>query len=162
MQAQTFLGDKLDGAYRIQLRQTDTLVLPAGWPHAVYTPEDSLIVGGNFLRACDLRCSLLACGGSERERPACGCGAGLMRICCTQRCTKMPFSQALQQLRHVSLRQPERLAGRRMHLSIWDMESRLGVKARFRFPFFRPLVWHTARCLVSGPPVRQLDWAARW
>ena len=39
-----------------------------------------------------------------------------------------------------------------MHLSMWDMESRLGVLAKFRFPFFRPLMWHTARRLVEGAP----------
>ena len=26
-----------------------TLLIPPGWVHAVYTPEDSLVFGGNFL-----------------------------------------------------------------------------------------------------------------
>ena len=38
----------------------------------------------------------------------------------------------------------------RMHLRVWDMESRLGVKPKFRYPFFRPLMWHTATQLASG------------
>ena len=37
-----------------------------------------------------------------------------------------------------------------MHLRVWDMESRLGVKPKFRFPFFRPLMWHTATQLAAG------------
>ena len=54
-QASIFLGDRTPGGIRIRLGQGDTLVLPAGWPHAVHTPRDSLVVGGNFLRAADLR-----------------------------------------------------------------------------------------------------------
>ena len=29
----------------------DTLMIPSGWIHAVYTPEDSLVFGGNFLHS---------------------------------------------------------------------------------------------------------------
>ena len=33
----------------VRLNPGDTLILPAAWLHAVYTPEDSLVYGGNFL-----------------------------------------------------------------------------------------------------------------
>ncbi|KAL7270459.1 JmjC domain-containing histone demethylation protein 1 [Rhizina undulata] len=33
----------------VTLNKGDTLFIPSGWIHAVYTPEDSLVVGGNFL-----------------------------------------------------------------------------------------------------------------
>ena len=36
-----------------------TLLLPGSWPHAVVTQQDSLVVGGNFLHALDLRCGVL-------------------------------------------------------------------------------------------------------
>lgn len=35
--------------YRIELGPGDTMLIPSGWLHAVYTPEDSLVIGGNFL-----------------------------------------------------------------------------------------------------------------
>ncbi|KAH8068289.1 hypothetical protein JL721_6865 [Aureococcus anophagefferens] len=33
----------------VRLTSGDTLVIPSGWIHAVYTPEDSMVFGGNFL-----------------------------------------------------------------------------------------------------------------
>ena len=30
----------------------ETLNLPSAWLHAVYTPEDSLVFGGNYLHTC--------------------------------------------------------------------------------------------------------------
>uniref|UniRef100_A0A8R1IAH0 JmjC domain-containing protein n=1 Tax=Caenorhabditis japonica TaxID=281687 RepID=A0A8R1IAH0_CAEJA len=33
------------------LEPGDTMLIPAGWIHAVYTPEDSLVFGGNFLHS---------------------------------------------------------------------------------------------------------------
>eukprot|EP00605_Chrysophyceae_sp_TOSAG23-4_P001600 GSChrysophyteH1.ASY1.ANO1.1759.1 assembled CDS len=52
-----FLGDLLqsraaDGKpqlFRLDLLPGQTLIIPGAWIHAVYTPEDSLVVGGNFL-----------------------------------------------------------------------------------------------------------------
>ncbi|KAF8440658.1 hypothetical protein BDZ91DRAFT_614645, partial [Kalaharituber pfeilii] len=35
--------------YRVELGPGDTMLIPSGWLHAVYTPEDSLVIGGNFL-----------------------------------------------------------------------------------------------------------------
>ncbi|CAE7441591.1 Kdm2 [Symbiodinium microadriaticum] len=34
---------------RISIRAGQTLLIPGGWIHGVYTPVDSLVVGGNFL-----------------------------------------------------------------------------------------------------------------
>ena len=45
----TFLGDQTKECYRVDLSEGDTMLIPAGWIHAVWTPEDSLVVGGNFL-----------------------------------------------------------------------------------------------------------------
>ncbi|PWW77380.1 hypothetical protein C7212DRAFT_362348 [Tuber magnatum] len=33
----------------VTLNKGDTMFIPSGWIHAVYTPRDSLVVGGNFL-----------------------------------------------------------------------------------------------------------------
>ena len=35
--------------YRVVVSAGDTILLPSGWIHAVYTPKDSLVFGGNFL-----------------------------------------------------------------------------------------------------------------
>ena len=45
----TFLGDQTKECYRVDLHEGDTMLIPAGWIHAVWTPEDSLVIGGNFL-----------------------------------------------------------------------------------------------------------------
>ena len=47
-QSWTWLGEGRD-CYRIDLGPGDTMLIPSGWIHAVYTPEDSLVIGGNFL-----------------------------------------------------------------------------------------------------------------
>ena len=50
-QASVFLPD-LDGmedVIKVTLEQDQTLFIPSGWIHAVYTPVDSIVVGGNFL-----------------------------------------------------------------------------------------------------------------
>lgn len=49
-----FLGDELECVTRVALKAGDTLFIPSGWPHAVSTPLDSIVVGGNFLHSMDL------------------------------------------------------------------------------------------------------------
>ena len=45
----TFLPHQVKECYRIDLSQGDTMLIPSGWIHAVWTPENSLVIGGNFL-----------------------------------------------------------------------------------------------------------------
>ncbi|OJJ43296.1 hypothetical protein ASPZODRAFT_19699 [Penicilliopsis zonata CBS 506.65] len=45
----TFLGDQTKECYRVDLDEGDTMLIPSGWIHAVWTPENSLVIGGNFL-----------------------------------------------------------------------------------------------------------------
>ncbi|PKI83791.1 [histone H3]-dimethyl-L-lysine(36) demethylase [Malassezia vespertilionis] len=44
-----WLGDTLQQLSRVQIKTGETMLIPAGWIHAVYTPRDSLVIGGNFL-----------------------------------------------------------------------------------------------------------------
>lgn len=44
-----WLGNECKECYRVDLSAGDTMLIPAGWIHAVWTPENSLVVGGNFL-----------------------------------------------------------------------------------------------------------------
>ncbi|KAK5946355.1 JmjC domain-containing histone demethylation protein 1 [Knufia obscura] len=54
-QNETWLPDLCDGnVTRVDLRPGDTAFIPAGWIHSVWTPEDSLVIGGNFLTRYDL------------------------------------------------------------------------------------------------------------
>ncbi|KAI9824917.1 MAG: JmjC domain-containing histone demethylation protein 1 [Thelocarpon impressellum] len=48
-QNETFLPDQTKECYRVDLSAGDTMLIPSGWIHAVWTPEDSLVIGGNFL-----------------------------------------------------------------------------------------------------------------
>ncbi len=45
----TFLPSITKEFYRVDLSEGDTMLIPSGWIHAVWTPEDSLVIGGNFL-----------------------------------------------------------------------------------------------------------------
>ncbi|BHF71833.1 Lsd1/2 complex PHD finger containing protein Phf2 [Sparganum proliferum] len=42
-------GRPMPQVARLHMRAGETILLPAGWIHAVYTPCDSLVFGGNFL-----------------------------------------------------------------------------------------------------------------
>lgn len=50
-QSDIFFGDTVEKCVRIELREGNTFFIPTGWIHAVYTPVDSLIFGGNFLHS---------------------------------------------------------------------------------------------------------------
>lgn len=47
-------GRKVSPCIRITLEEGRTFVIPTGWIHAVYTPVDSLVIGGNFLHGLDI------------------------------------------------------------------------------------------------------------
>ncbi|GMT09492.1 hypothetical protein PFISCL1PPCAC_789, partial [Pristionchus fissidentatus] len=51
LRKERWLGDELEGIHRVEFQAGETLVMPGGMLHAVFTPEDSVMIGGNFL--CD-------------------------------------------------------------------------------------------------------------
>lgn len=53
-QNETWLPDLCDNnVTRVDLKEGDTAFIPAGWIHSVWTPEDSLVIGGNYLTPLD-------------------------------------------------------------------------------------------------------------
>lgn len=50
-QADIFFGDTVENCSRVELFGGDTFFIPSGWIHAVFTPEDSIVFGGNFLHS---------------------------------------------------------------------------------------------------------------
>lgn len=44
-----WLGTDLEKVTRVDVYPGDTLLIPSGWIHSVFTPVDTLVVGGNFL-----------------------------------------------------------------------------------------------------------------
>ena len=53
-QADVFFGDLLDPSgqcFQFDLSPGETFIIPSGWIHAVYTPMDSLVFGGNFVHS---------------------------------------------------------------------------------------------------------------
>uniref|UniRef100_T1JN42 [histone H3]-dimethyl-L-lysine(36) demethylase n=1 Tax=Strigamia maritima TaxID=126957 RepID=T1JN42_STRMM len=50
-QGDVFFGDTVERCGRIHLTEGWTFFIPTGWIHAVYTPQDSLVFGGNFLHS---------------------------------------------------------------------------------------------------------------
>lgn len=61
-QATVFLPDLIpnpkENILRISLKASQTLMIPTAWIHAVYTPTDSLVIGGNFLHGLDISLQL--------------------------------------------------------------------------------------------------------
>lgn len=50
-QSDIFFGDTVEHCARVHLTEGNTFLIPTGWIHAVYTEEDSLVFGGNFLHS---------------------------------------------------------------------------------------------------------------
>jgi F-box/leucine-rich repeat protein 10/11 len=51
-QSEVFFPDLVPGeCFRVEMRAGNTLFLPSGWIHAVFTPVDTLVFGGNYLHA---------------------------------------------------------------------------------------------------------------
>lgn len=42
------------GGFKIELKDGDLFMIPSGWIHSVYTPQDAVIIGGNYLTLRDL------------------------------------------------------------------------------------------------------------
>lgn len=57
-QDEIFLGDSLTDGIAMDLKGGDLFMIPAGYIHAVFTPEDSLIFGGNYLTMRDIKTHL--------------------------------------------------------------------------------------------------------
>ncbi|XP_020290653.1 lysine-specific demethylase phf2-like isoform X2 [Pseudomyrmex gracilis] len=53
-QSETFFGDQADACYKCVIKQGQTMMIPTGWIHAVLTPIDSLVFGGNFLHTLNI------------------------------------------------------------------------------------------------------------
>ncbi|GJJ77381.1 hypothetical protein EMPS_09740 [Entomortierella parvispora] len=48
----SFLGDLFPRkCFKVEIKQGDTLLIPSGWIHAVFTPETSVVFGGNFVHS---------------------------------------------------------------------------------------------------------------
>lgn len=50
-QSDIFFGDTVEKCARIVLNEGNTFFIPTAWIHAVFTPVDSLVFGGNFLHS---------------------------------------------------------------------------------------------------------------
>jgi hypothetical protein len=67
---QRFLGDEVDRCVCCRVEAGNTLMIPSGWIHAVYTPMDSLVFGGNFVHplAIAMQLRYAAKGNSDGPR----------------------------------------------------------------------------------------------
>jgi len=54
LQESTWLGDEVNVVYKVSLTAGQTMMIPTGWIHAVHTPVDSLVFGGNFLHSLNI------------------------------------------------------------------------------------------------------------
>ncbi|XP_032419252.1 lysine (K)-specific demethylase 2Aa isoform X2 [Xiphophorus hellerii] len=67
-QGDIFLGDRVSDCQRIELKPGCTFIIPSGWIHAVYTPVDSIVFGGNFLHSFNIPMQLNICNIEDRTR----------------------------------------------------------------------------------------------
>ncbi|KAM4053557.1 lysine-specific demethylase 2B isoform 1-T1 [Anomaloglossus baeobatrachus] len=67
-QTDIFLGDRSQGCQRIELQQGHTFFIPSGWIHAVYTPADALVFGGNILHSFNIPMQLRVYEIEDRTR----------------------------------------------------------------------------------------------
>uniref|UniRef100_A0A3Q1BVS2 [histone H3]-dimethyl-L-lysine(36) demethylase n=1 Tax=Amphiprion ocellaris TaxID=80972 RepID=A0A3Q1BVS2_AMPOC len=67
-QGDVFLGDRASDCQRIELKHGCTFIIPSGWIHAVYTPVDSVVFGGNFLHSFNIPMQLNICNIEDRTR----------------------------------------------------------------------------------------------
>ncbi|KAI0075787.1 Clavaminate synthase-like protein [Panus rudis PR-1116 ss-1] len=58
LQNYSWLGDMVDDVYKVELEAGNTMIIPTGWIHAVYTPKDTLVFGGNFLHSYNVATQL--------------------------------------------------------------------------------------------------------
>ncbi|KAF9567653.1 Clavaminate synthase-like protein [Agrocybe pediades] len=58
LQYQAWLGDMVDEVYKVELVEGNTMIIPTGWIHAVHTPKDTVVFGGNFLHSYDVATQL--------------------------------------------------------------------------------------------------------
>ena len=63
-----FFGDIVgkENCYQLDLFAGQTLLIPGAWIHAVYTPQDSLVFGGNFLNSYNIVRQLQVYGIEQR------------------------------------------------------------------------------------------------
>lgn len=57
-QDQTFFADIVPAAIVVTVNAGNSLLIPTGWIHAVYTPIDSFVFGGNFLHSFNMKLQL--------------------------------------------------------------------------------------------------------
>ncbi|KAI1882393.1 hypothetical protein AGOR_G00250230 [Albula goreensis] len=100
-QSDLFLGDRAEACQRVELKQGYTFFIPSGWIHAVYTPEDTLVFGGNILHSFNIP----------------------------------------------------------MQLTIYEIENRTKVHAKFRYPFYYEMCWYVVEryvhCLTQRSHLRK-------
>jgi hypothetical protein len=49
---------QVDMCYKCVMKEGETMLIPTGWIHAVLTPVDSLVFGGNFLHSLNITMQL--------------------------------------------------------------------------------------------------------
>lgn len=56
--SEKFFATFVDQCFKLHLTAGQTLFIPTGWIHAVLTPQDSIVFGGNFLHSLNIKLQL--------------------------------------------------------------------------------------------------------
>jgi hypothetical protein len=56
--SEKFFATCVDECFKLNLTAGQTLFIPTGWIHAVLTPQDSIVFGGNFLHSLNIQLQL--------------------------------------------------------------------------------------------------------
>ncbi|EHB01443.1 Lysine-specific demethylase 2B [Heterocephalus glaber] len=145
-QSDIFLGDRVERCQRIELKQGYTFFIPSGWIHAVYTPVDSLVFGGNILHSFNVPMQLQIYEIEDRTREWKACdGHDLI--------PKLTIHQRQgQQMDLIPTWRAEALTGKRaskpqskltrVEADPWLPGLRLQVQPKFRYPFYYEMCWY--------------------
>ncbi|GMS89168.1 hypothetical protein PENTCL1PPCAC_11343, partial [Pristionchus entomophagus] len=61
-----FFGDIVTQCELVEVKPGSTLIIPSGWIHSVFTPQDSLVFGGNFLHSRQVQMQLKVLASENR------------------------------------------------------------------------------------------------
>lgn len=66
--SESFFGRIVNKCNRVELSPGMTFIIPSGWIHCVFTPEDSLVFGGNFLHSYSIPMQIRIVKSEDRIR----------------------------------------------------------------------------------------------
>ena len=115
----------MDKCYKCVVRQGQTLFIPTGWIHAVLTPIDSLVFGGNFLHNFHIGLQIRYGKVNFVNLNSVVAAKCCCRTVMLTTCFILPFR-------------------------VYEIEKSVGTPAKYLFPNFETIHWYAARNILEA------------